>query len=186
VIVEAENEYVTPTVELPFDEPGWYPPVPFSLQSSATMLGTETVSTVMGQYRSTDGTERVYDHMSFDVFYSNSYDWWEPIILSVDGALSQGEAKLKVEAVDASDVQEVVVVYTDGDGTQLSQDLTYDEETFKWVGTMPASAETVFFVQVVDGAGNVAVADNKGEWYTLEELETGPSVIYLPVVLKNN
>jgi hypothetical protein len=186
VIVEAENEYVTPTVELPFDEPGWYPPVPFSLQSSATMLGTETVSTVMGQYRSTDGTERVYDHMSFDVFYSNSYDWWEPIILSVDGALSQDEAKLKVEAVDASDVQEVLVVYTDGDGTQLSQDLTYDEETFKWVGTMPASKETVFFVQVVDGAGNVAVADNKGAWYTLEELETGPSVIYLPVVLKNN
>jgi hypothetical protein len=103
----------------------------------------------------------------------------------VDGALSQGEAKLKVEAVDASDVQEVVVVYTDGDGTQTSKELTYDGETFKWIGAIPASTETVFFVQAVDGAGNVAVADNKGAWYALEELETGPSVIYLPLVLKN-
>jgi hypothetical protein len=38
-----------------------------------------------------------------------------------------------------------------------------------------------FVVQAVDGAGNVAYSANKGQVYGVDE-----SLIYLPLVLKNN
>ncbi len=194
VVVQPINEDVTSTVEPAFEAPGWYPPVPFALHNSATISGTETLVTAMGQYNSVGRVERIYDRMSFDVYYSDSYDWWEPIILSVDGVLDfrsltdfgslGGVGRIKVEAIDASDVHGVVAVYTDGSGTQVSQDLSYNSETLKWTGEIPATKETKFYVQVVDGAGNVATADNKGIWYTLEAVEAGPRVVYLPLVLK--
>jgi hypothetical protein len=184
VVIQPITEEYSPTVEPDFEAPGWYPPVPFVLHNSATVSMTETLVTVMGQYNSSESVERIYDRMSFDLYYSDSYDWWEPIILSVDGVLSMGKARIKVEAIDASGIHRVVLVYTDGGGIQVSKDLSYDDETLKWVGEIPATEETTFYVQVVDGAGNVAIADNKGVWYTLEEVEAGPSVIYLPLVLK--
>ena len=185
VVIQPINEYVTRTAEPAFEAPGWYPPVPYVLHNSATLSGTETLATVMGQYNSAEGMERIYDQMSFDVYYSDSYDWWEPIVLSVDGVLSGGTARIKMEAIDASGIHQVVVVYADGSGTLVSKDLTYDSDTLKWTGEIPATEETIFYAQVVDGAGNVATADNKGVWYTLEEVETGPIVIYLPLVLKD-
>jgi hypothetical protein len=122
--------------------------------------------------------------MSFDVYFSSSYDWWEPIILSVDGVLSGRNAQIKVEAIDGSDIHRVVLVYTDGSGTQVSKELSYDDRTLKWKGSIPATDDTVFYIQVVDGAGNVATADNKGVWYALERTEQGPSKAYLLLVTK--
>jgi hypothetical protein len=184
VVVQAVNEYVTPTTEPGFTAPGWYPAVPFALQMRDTLSGTQTLLAALGQYNGATGVERIYDRMSFDVYSSSSYDWWEPIILSVDGVLSGSNAQIKVEAIDGSDIHRVVIVYTDGTGTQISGDLTYDGQTHKWKGVIPATQNTVFYIQVVDGAGNVATADNKGAWYALEQMERGPSKAYLPIVLK--
>jgi hypothetical protein len=47
------------------------------------------------------------------------------------------------------------------------------------MGFIPAGA--TWFVQAVDGAGNVAVADNKGRYFTTR---WGGARVYLPTVLK--
>ncbi len=181
VVLQPINEYYSPTVEPPFDAPGWYPPLPFDFHNADSVAGAQTLVATMGQYHSGQQVERLYDQMSFEVFYSSSYDWWEPIILSVDGVLSDGQAQIKVEAMDSSGVDRVVVVYTAGPGIQLSAELAYDADTLKWLANIPATAGTTFYVQVVDGAGNVATADNKGAWYSLG---SGASRVYLPIVTK--
>ena len=186
VVVQPINEYVTPTAEPAFTAPGWYPAVPFTLQTRGTFSGTQALVAALGQYNSTTGVERIYDQMSFDVYYSSSYDWWEPIILSVNGVLLGSNAEIKVEAIDGSDIHRVVIVYVDHAGTQISGDLAYDDQTHKWKGVIPAAENTVFYIQVVDGAGNVATADNKGTWYALVKTEQGPSKTYLPVILRRN
>jgi hypothetical protein len=50
----------------------------------------------------------------------------------------------------------------------------------KWVGHIPAGA--AWFVQAVDRAGNVAVAHNKGNYFTTRW--GGEGRIYLPTLLK--
>ncbi len=87
-----------------------------------------------------------------------------------------------MEAADASGIHRVVVGYTDGSGTQKSKDLTFDEPTNKWIGEIPATVNTTFTVQVVDKAGNVSTANNKGAGYNLERVETTTKKVYLPML----
>ena len=54
-------------------------------------------------------------------------------------------------------------------GPSHSQDLVYSAATGKWTGEITGTVKSRFFVQVVDGAGNIAVADNKGAYYPLAE-----------------
>jgi hypothetical protein len=184
VVPQPFNEYFTPTTEAAFDVAGWYPPVPFALRPG--LSGEETLVAAMGQYNGAGGTERVYDQMAFEVLYSDSYDWWEPIVLVVNGAREGRKGYIKVEAVDGSGIHKVVAVYTDGTGTHHSHDLTYDAEIVKWTGEVPAAEATTFYVQVVDTAGNVAVENNKGQGYEFETVEGGEGArVYLPLILRN-
>jgi hypothetical protein len=59
----------------------------------------------------------------------------------------------------------------------------------KWTGVITATVQTQYFVQAVDGAGNVAVDDNKGQYYGFlppAPLITGrnPVRTYLPQIGK--
>ena len=82
-----------------------------------------------------------------------------------------------------------MVAYTSGQGTWASRDLSPDAAKTRWEGSIPATMATNYFVQVVDGGGNVGVDDNKGLYYAfqqplpLAEGSSGP-VIYLPLVVK--
>jgi hypothetical protein len=74
----------------------------------------------------------------------------------------------------------VIVAYTDGKGLWETVDLTNTGGDI-WQGTVPLSGSLEYFVQVVDGAGNVAVDDNGGSYYQ-EGVDVYP--VYLPVVLR--
>ena len=192
VIALPFNEYVTSTAEPSFGASGWYPPVPFQIQASRSVSTTaQTLSTVLGQYDGGSGTERVYSQMSFGTYFSASPDTTPPIIDRVDGVVTQtlSSGLIKVEAIDISGITRVVVAYTAGDGTWYSKDLTFDAAKLKWTGTIPYTAETRYFAQVVDGAGNVAVDDNKGLYLPLSLpvplIEPGEVKVYLPVVMKD-
>jgi len=94
-----------------------------------------------------------------------------------------------VEATDPSGVVRVLVAYTAGDGVWHNQDLIDDMNTLKWRGEITATLQTRYFVQAVDGAGNVGLAHNKGRYYALlppAPLVQGgePYKIYLPLIRK--
>ncbi|MFN3335019.1 MAG: hypothetical protein ACK47M_21165, partial [Caldilinea sp.] len=97
-----------------------------------------------------------------------------------------------VEAADSSGVVREVIAPTDGAGVWSSKDLTYDAAALKWTGTITATSTTRYFVQVVDGAGNIAIDDDKGRYYPLLPplpLATGRALeyrIFLPQVQRGN
>jgi hypothetical protein len=127
--------------------------------------------------------------MSLDSYYSSSPDTEPPGIDHVDGLFHEGSGigDLKVESSDSSGVIRVVVAYTHGQGAWYSKDLSYQDAMLKWTGTISATAGTRYFVQVVDGAGNVAVDDNKGQYHELSPAVRSideSSRIYLPLILK--
>jgi hypothetical protein len=192
VVPQPFNEYVTPTQGVSFTAPGWFPPTPFGVQHAPGAFGgQDTLVTVMGQYNSSTGVERLYDHMSFDSYYSVDPDLDPPRVTKVGGVLNEamGRAFIKVEATDDSGVGRVVVAFTHGQGQWFSRDLAFDPAMQKWTGEITATRNTLFFVQAMDGAGNLQVADNKGAYYALPApapLVAGEGFrrIYLPLVVR--
>ena len=89
-------------------------------------------------------------------------------------------ASVQVQAVDASGILAAVIAYTDGVSAWQSVSLTNSNGT--WVGSFPASANTEFFVQVVDKAGNVTAVDQGGRYF--RPGENWFEKFYLPVVTR--
>ncbi|HIC88401.1 MAG TPA: hypothetical protein EYP04_03235 [Anaerolineae bacterium] len=179
VIAQPANEYVSGG-EPAFAAPGWYPAVPQRLRRT----GSEetTLAMALGQYSSAAGAERLYDSLSYETFHSNSGDWDPPDIAFV-GYVQQGAlAYVKVSASDPSGIHRVVIAYSDGQGTWRSTDLIYDPFSGEWIGTLSATEAAEWFVQVVDGAGNVAVDDNKGAYYRLQRTG-GNHLRFLPLTV---
>jgi hypothetical protein len=119
--------------------------------------------------------------MSIGLYYSASPDWTPPTISYVGERVDRGlgVTSVKVAAEDMSGILKGLVTYTRGDGQWHSVELAYDEAADKWMGDLPAVSHALYFVQVVDKAGNVAIADNKGRYY---ELPGGS--LYLPMIGK--
>jgi hypothetical protein len=179
LIAQPVNEY-REAGEPAFTAAGWHPAVPFAVRGDEAGAGRETLVALLGQYRNDNRTERLYDRLAFDLFYSTSPDRLSPTIGRVSAAATGGLVRVKVAADDFSGIYRVVVAYTAGGGSWASVDLTYDGAMRKWVGHIPAGA--AWFVQAVDRAGNVAVAHNKGNYFTTRW--GGEGRIYLPTLLK--
>jgi hypothetical protein len=135
----------------------------------------------MGQYRSDTSTERLYDRVNFDLYYSTSADFVAPTIYSVGGLVEGAVMHLKVGVNDPSGVHRVAVAYTTGQVRWQYVDLVYDSTMEKWRGDIPSGA--TWFIQAVDEAGNVAVSDNKGIYYTDLAQQT-PVNLHLPIILR--
>jgi hypothetical protein len=136
----------------------------------------------LGQYHPGLLQGRLYDQMDVEVCYSDSPDWDEPVIayvgerVNVDGTT----ATVKVEATDLSGILGGLVSYTIGDQQWRSTSLEYDATLAKWVGVIPATSSTLYYVQVVDNAGNVAAATNKGRYFSVYR----EPFVYLPMVVR--
>ena len=201
VIALADNEYVTNETEPTFRSSTFYPALPFTVRSSAGIVGGEdTVVMSLGQFQSgndiltaagsASGVNRIYDQMTLGAYYSESPDRNAANIDFIDGVLDPalGIGTIKVEASDSSGIHRVLVAYTTQQGQWLSKDLAFNDVTQKWTGVISGTANTRFFVQVVDNAGNVAANMNKGLYYPLQEplqLAAGRPInhrIYLPVI----
>jgi hypothetical protein len=124
------------------------------------------------------GIERLFDVMTYTVYYSNSIDLVPPSIWSIDISVQGNSDQVVVEVTDLSDIVRVGVAYTLGDGVWDTVDLTRSVSNPNiWIGAIPHEETLEWFVQAVDKAGNVAINENKGAYY-------GPASIrvWLPLV----
>jgi hypothetical protein len=115
------------------------------------------------------------------VYYTGtaSPDWSSPIIWSVESLAVQQEADFWVTAQDTSGIQRVVILYTQDGIHWQSQDLSDSGDA--WHAHLTGVAQQLaYLVQVVDGAGNVTVTSNKGQFFELTRHE-----IYLPIVVRD-
>lgn len=163
-------------VEPDFDAPGWYPSLPFTVNRFDSLA---TLALVLGQYDSASQTERLYRKMTFDVYYhDSSSDWTPPTVGNVSSMLEEGQLSVTVYAADASGLQAVIATYTNRTGTWESVELEATDSG--WTGSFSVGANTRYFVQVVDGAGNVAVADNNGRYFAPQQ---GLYIMHLPLMI---
>jgi hypothetical protein len=154
------------------DRPGWRPSVPlvsralFQRSGVPELLPDRNEARLLlyaGQYETCSRTERLYDEISVEQYYSDADDEQPPTIVSVF-AVDDGEREeFRVLTDDSSGTSRVLVAHTAGDGTWLSTDLVWSETDGEWVGTIPADA--IALVQAVDDSGNVTIADNDGRLY---------------------
>ncbi|MSP12519.1 MAG: hypothetical protein EXR62_06130 [Chloroflexi bacterium] len=184
LIARPVNEWVPREewTEPVLDHDGWLPTRPVALQNlSSGASFTDTLLTQLGQYNGQTQHERLYDSMSIELYYSSSSDWTGPQITYVGERidLARQIAAVKVEAIDPSGVLGGKVTYTRGNGQWQSIDLQYDAARMKWVTEIPAQPGLLYFVQMLDTAGNVTVSDNKGRYYNVEV-----SQAYLPFATK--
>jgi hypothetical protein len=119
--------------------------------------------------------------MTYTVYYTNTKDHVPPSIWSIDAFRGGTNSQVVVEVTDLSDVVRVGVAYTPGDGVWQTTDLTRSVANPNlWTGTLPLDESIEWFVQALDGAGNVAVNDNKGAYF-------GPAAdnrVWLPLITR--
>ncbi|KAA3664610.1 MAG: hypothetical protein DWQ04_04815, partial [Chloroflexi bacterium] len=166
--------------EPPFAFDRWVPASWSLINSIRTADGLQQRLVVMpAHYRALDeqiGIERLFDEMTYTVYYANSEDRTPPSIWAVRNLPGIGEFTIEVEATDFAGVRRVVVAYNTGDGIWLTVDMTQspNDEDF-WTTTLPLKPTVEYFVQVVDEVGNVAVSNNKGRYFVT------PYTYYFPV-----
>jgi hypothetical protein len=183
VIAQPVNEYYTPA-EPEFASFGWYPPLPFTLRGRGAVSSTaETLVTFMGQYNDSESSERLYESLGFDLYYSDSPDHIPPVITSASSQREGAQVDFKVGVRDSSGLYQVLVAYTDGGGVWSTLGLSHDPAMAKWTGNITSEAGIEWFVQAVDGAGNVATTGDKGTYHTEQNKDMYP--VYLPLVLRS-
>lgn len=169
-----------------FDAPGWYPAIPFALQSFADTpnSGPDVFVQTQGsmlfdlaQYHPGRRAERIYDSMTLDEIYSAAPDHTPPIVPMVRGKAVAGELEITIGATDTSGIWGVVLAHTDGQGSWQSTSLERVGSTSEWAGRVPMDSNS--FVQVLDFAGNVTMEDNGGRYHDLDSLVTSPATATL-------
>jgi hypothetical protein len=101
-----------------------------------------------------------------------------PSIWNIQAIGDGSTAQVTVDVTDLSNVIRVGVTYTLGDGTWTTIDLTQNiSNPNQWTGTIPNDETVEWFVQAVDGAGNVAINDNKGAYFGSIDFR-----IWLPII----
>jgi hypothetical protein len=173
----------TAMTEPAFTYEGWYPRKMAAINRVETAIGAlERLVVMPGQYRN-PGTERLWDRLTYEVIYSTGDDKVDPTIWRVEAGQLPDRATFRVEVTDDSGVERVVVAYSLGDGEWRSIDLAYDAGADRWYGELALDeGESVsYFVQAVDGAGNVVSSDNKGFFFEPVTYE-----ISLPLVLRGS
>jgi hypothetical protein len=180
VITRPVTDVTLPEPELAVG--GWMPQKIWAINS----LGESAQLVVSGgQFRKSDtegvqtGLERLYNNAKIRVFYSDQdSDYLPPTIWEVHSLAANG-LQITVTAADESGIQTVIVNYVSGTGQLANVVLTLNSEG-NWVGTIPGgTAQTNFYVQAVDNAGNVQMSGNKGLFFTVDEPD-----LFLPLIRK--
>ncbi len=142
---------------------------------------------------SVTGTMRVFDTLTYTVYYSDSEDIWPPSFWRVEDEVIGSERVITVEVTDRSGVARVAVGYTWGEGEWHMAELSATElsgtigDPDLWIGTLrsqPYTGTLSYFVQAVDRAGNVGVATNKARYFPDRDVIGVDGRVYLPLVLK--
>jgi hypothetical protein len=165
---------------------GWHPPIPTAVRSHR---GAANLITQLGQFHAGDHELRLFSDLDVAIYYSTSPDQTPPRILVVDGLYDPAlrRVNIKAEVVDESGVKEVFASYIEDNRVAAaairSVKLTFDPTAQKWRGSFPGDANTVYFIQAVDNAGNVASATRKGNYYRPARARAAQGgQVYLPFV----
>lgn len=171
----------TAQAEPAFVYEGWYPARMATVNRLKLSTGIlERLVVTLAQFAS-PSTERLYNSLTYEVYYSTDEDETAPTIWLVEAGRVRGRARFRVDVTDNSEIERVVVAYNLRDGRWRSFDLAYNPESDRWAGELAlAAGETVgYFVQAVDKAGNVTTSNNKGLFFEPVTYE-----LYLPLVVK--
>jgi hypothetical protein len=165
-----------------YDYPGWYPPMPFTVNREGEPA---RLVVVPAQYRGTEnqGVEKLFEQMTFEVYYADESeeDFLAPSIWEVDGMVVEGGAVFRVIVQDDAGVERVVVSYSEDGEHWQTADLSPNSLSGYWEGELTGlSGEVSGFIQAVDGAGNVNTSADKGLFFEREEHD-----VYLPAVLRD-
>jgi hypothetical protein len=173
----------TAMTEPSFTLQGWYPTQMAAINRVETAFATLERLVVMPAQFANPGTERLWDRLTYDVYYSTDDDTVDPTIWRVVATQLPNRAMFSVNVTDDSGIERVVVAYTLGDGEWQSIDLTGDASEDTWSGELPLNKEdsVTYLVQAVDGAGNVASGDNKGLYF-----EPMTPRVYIPLILRSS
>jgi len=124
------------------------------------------------------GKERIYDELSFDLYYALPGEETKPPSINNVSPPSRINRNITI-TVNASDddsgIRRVVITYTDINETwgEWRSENCEPEEGDLWTCNIPTKEEIEFFVQAVDVCGNVAIDDNNGQYYPEKEEENG-------------
>ncbi|MEM7536224.1 MAG: CARDB domain-containing protein [Chloroflexota bacterium] len=170
VIASPYNEYTEESYEeLDADvTAGWYPSMMTVLRTHA---GSANLISQFGQYHAQTQVLRLFEDLQGEVYYSSSPDFLEPTLQLVSGVYDaeSGTTQIKVGVDDASGIVDVFVGWFEesnsSSGTINTQRLTQDGNSIRWTGEINSQATQGFFIQAVDGAGNVLAATNDGHYY---------------------
>jgi len=168
---------------------GWFPATPSTLQihSDQAVLVTE-----LAQFNPGDNRQLLYSNLQADVYYSTSSDITPPQFTVVDGLYDAAARRVtvKVGVLDGSGIKEVILSYIEDerlDATSLqSIKMSFDASAQKWRGSFSGDANSLFFVQAVDNAGNASIENNKGNYFRPTQGRAGSSGgdVYLPLITR--
>ena len=169
-----------------FDAPAWYPGTLLRLNRAG---GQSALAIGLGQFHGLSETQRLYGAMDVDVYSSASDDREPPRLRSIESELQGSAVVVTVAVEDAAGIHAVVVAYTGGDDNWSSADLVSAGGVWSgdfpstWLRAGPGDATAEFFVQVVDGAGNVTAYPQDGRY-----MRPGDSYrlrqVFLPLILR--
>lgn len=111
------------------------------------------------------GTQELFSRVAGSVLYSSSGDYSEPDVRNSSATVDpvQNTAEFAVDATDASGITRVVVLFRDDTGwKRIDLDPAGGDHWAQSTAVVSAASAVPYFVQVVDGNGNVGVASNKG------------------------
>jgi hypothetical protein len=123
---------------------------------------------VPGQYRATTavtGTLHIFNAMTYTVYYSNSLDVLPPDIWRVQDTLIGSSRVVTAEITDHSGLARVVLAYTTDNGVWQVVAMTSIPDTDLFTASLPDAASLIYFVQALDNAANVSVADYKAYYH---------------------
>ena len=161
-----ENIYLTQSL---------YPVSPASLNRFTTVGGysQQRLIVVPAQFQTTSitaptsGILRKYSTLDLIVYTApfTNLDFDAPVIWSVEAAPNAGNIDFTVKISDAlSDIHRTVILYrTLNTNSWTMLDLTFDSQTGLATGSAPDPSATLeYFVQAVDGSGNVSLVLDHG------------------------
>jgi len=174
-------------VEPPYAFEEWVPAAWDLVNSVQTPEGLRQRLVILpAQYSASSavtGTMRVFDTMTYTVYYSDTEDRMPPSFWLVEDATVGNSQHITVEVTDQSDIKRVAAGYTWGDGRWDVVDMARSTANPNiWSGAVPYTETLAYFVQAVDGAGNVEVETNKAWYFTCHQDERYDT--YLPLVLR--
>jgi hypothetical protein len=191
VVASPYNEYATDNIEPDLVDPlAIYPAVPVTIQE---YNDTCNLVTQLGQYDALSEDLFLLQEVQLELYYSLSDDHLPPKTTVIDSItpLGSGVVEIKVGAVDESGIERVVVSYIDDINQTIRQlrsiDLNYDDASLKWIGSFTGDADSRFLVQIVDTAGNITTATNKGRYFQPGEVTASAcsgKCVMLPIIIR--